>query len=99
MENAHSSGRDKAHCAHCNPGGGGDLGHRGEQINYPPLRWLGPRSSAWGLEGRVKPNYPPRSGWAPGRLPGVLKGRHKPFFFFFFNIFIKIKIKIVIQRQ
>ena len=47
----------------------------------------------------MKPNYPPRSGWAPGRLPGVLKGRHKPFFFFFFNIFIKIKIKIVIQRQ
>ena len=54
--------------------GGGDLGNRGKQINYPPLRWLGPRSSAWGLEGRVKPNHLPRSGWAPGRLPGVWKG-------------------------
>ena len=83
---------------HCSPGGGrGDLGNRGKQINYPPLRWLVPSSSASGLEGRVKPNYPPRSGRSTAWR---FEGKAQTFLLlFFFNIFIKIKMKIVIQRQ
>ena len=83
VENTHSSGRAQGALRALQPWGGRTLGNRGKQINYPPLRWLGPRSSAWGLEGRVKPNYLPRSGWAPGRLPRVLKGRHNLSSFFF----------------